>query len=47
MDGMWEGDSRARGHTYIYGSFVWMYDKSNRYCKAVINQLEINVLKKN
>ena len=42
MDGMWEGVSRARGHKYIYGSFAWMYDKSNRYCKAVINQLEIN-----
>ena len=42
MDGMWEGVSRARGHEYVYGSFAWMYDKSNRYCKAVINQLEIN-----
>ena len=42
MDGMWEGVSRARGHKYVYGSFAWMYDKSNRYCKAVINELEIN-----
>ena len=49
MDGMWEGVSRARGHEYVYGSFAWMYDKSNRYCKAVINELEINncLLKKN
>ena len=49
MDGMWEGVSRARGHKYVYGSFAWMYDKSNRYCKAVINELEINncLLKKN
>ena len=36
------GRFQSWGHTYIYGSFVWMYDKSNRYCKAVINQLEIN-----
>ena len=36
------GRFQSWGHTYIYGSFMWMYDKSNRYCKAVINQLEIN-----
>ena len=36
------GRFQSWGHTYIYGSFVWMYDKSNRYCKAAINQLEIN-----
>ena len=36
------GRFQSWGHTYIYGSFVWMYDKSNRYCKSVINQLEIN-----
>ena len=42
MDGMWEGVSRARGHEYVYGSFAWMYDKSNRYCKAVIISLPSN-----
>ena len=36
------GRFQSWGHTYIYGSFVWMYDKSNQYCKAVINELEIN-----
>ena len=25
---------------------MWMYDNSNQYCKAVINQLKINNLKK-
>ena len=34
--------SRARGHRYTYGQFMWMYDKSNQYCKAMINQLKRN-----
>ena len=35
MDGMWEGVSRVRGHKYVYGSFAWTYDKSNRYCHCL------------
>ena len=42
MGGTWEEDSRARGQRYTYGEFILMYDKSNQYCKAMINQLNIN-----
>jgi len=28
MGGRWEGDSRGRGHMYIYGYFMLMYGRN-------------------
>ena len=37
------GDGRDVGRRFQKeGTFMWMYDKLNWYCKALINQLEIN-----
>jgi len=38
--GRWEGGSKGRGYMYTYGWFIDVWQKTTKFCKAIILQLK-------